>query len=262
MPIRSDYPDGAPCWPELITPDLAGATRFYHRVFGWAYQDLGPRLWNSTLCLADGEPVAAMAPPAIGTRSVRTRWTPYLATSDVEASAVRVEANDGKLVVLPTTMPGFGKLAVALDTDGAPFGLWEAGSHSGARRVSEPGAMCWFELHTKHTTSVDAFYRALFGYEQEQVGDGVDFDYCVWKIGGVPVCGRLKIPYESRHCPCQWVLYLTVADREEAVARVVKEGGEVVIDMYELPQATVAVVLDCSGAMFAVCEFTDMAHHV
>ena len=32
MTPRNGYPDGAPCWADLTTPDLAGAQRFYGAV--------------------------------------------------------------------------------------------------------------------------------------------------------------------------------------------------------------------------------------
>ena len=38
-----------------------------------------------------------------------------------------------------------------------------------------------------------AFYRALFGYTQQQVGDGEQFDYTAWSLGSQPVCGRLRM---------------------------------------------------------------------
>jgi uncharacterized protein len=259
MPERSYYPDGAPCWPELTTPDLPCAVRFYEKIFGWTRQDLGPRLWHYTVCLVDGKPVAAITPPAVGLESTEAAWRVYLATSDIEASAVRVEANNGKLVILPMTLPDLGSFAFAVDPDGATFGLWQAGLHLGSRLYGEPGAMCWNELHARNVHVVDAFYEALFGYEQEQIGDGIDYDFVVWKIAGEPVCGRLRIPYESARVQPHWLIYFTVADCDGIEARVVPEGGKVLVSAYEMPQGRVAVLADPAGAAFAICQHTGEA---
>ncbi|GII78297.1 hydrolase [Sphaerisporangium rufum] len=254
MAERAHYPDGAPCWPELTTNDLAGATRFYQRVFDWSCEDLGRHLWHYTLCRIGEAPVAALTPPAVGMEGVAPAWTTYLATSDIEASVVRVEANGGKLVVLPTALPGYARFALAADPDGAPFGLWQAAGHAGAALVGEPGAMCWAEVHSRNPMAADGFYEALFGYEREQQGDGVDFDYVLMKIRGTAVCGRLRMPYEAAGEVPHWLVHFTVADCEETTARVVRAGGEVLISPFEMRETLVAYAADPSGARFAVCQ--------
>ncbi|MFC4584639.1 VOC family protein [Sphaerisporangium corydalis] len=260
MPERTGYPDGAPCWPELTTSDLALATRFYQKVFGWSYRDLGSQVWGYKICLAGGKPVAALAPPPVGLESGPSAWMTYFSTSDLEASVVRAEANDGKLIILPTLLRGFARIAVAVDPEGAPFGLWQAAGQPGCRLHSEPGAMCWSELHARNPKLVDPFYRALFGYEAKQVGDGVEFDYVLWKIRHKAVCGRVRMPYELEDLSPQWVTYLIVPDCEQSIDLVVREGGRVLIGEYELRGTRVAVVSDPQGAIFAVCQHTPAPH--
>jgi predicted enzyme related to lactoylglutathione lyase len=254
MPQRTYYPDGTPCWPELTTRDLPGVIGFYEKIFGWTCQGLGPRFWHYTMCLVDGEPVAAITPPAIGLEPGEAVWHIYIATSDVEVCAKRVEVNDGKLVILPVTLPDFGSFALATDPDGATFGLWQAGPHLGARLLRQPGTMCWNELHTRNVKMADGFYEALFGYEREQIGDGIDYDYIVWKIGGEPVCGRLRMQCETARGEPHWKTYFTVANCDEVEARVLTEGGKVLIGAYETPHGRVAIVADPGGAVFGICQ--------
>lgn len=254
MPERSHYADGAPCWTELTTPDLPAAVRFYEKVFGWTCRDLGPEVWNYTVCLMDGKPVAALTAPPVGLEHERTAWKTYLATSDIMATAVRIEANNGTPNMLPVELPGFGMIAMALDPEGACFGLWQAGAVAGARLHREVGAMCWNELHARNADVVDPFYQALFGYEQEQTGDGVDFDYVLWKLGDEVVAGRLQMGYEVPQSIPDWTTYLSVADCAESAATVVREGGELLIEQCEVPHGLVAVVADPGGATFSLCE--------
>ncbi|MEV7965141.1 VOC family protein [Sphaerisporangium sp. NPDC088356] len=256
MAERTYYLDGAPSWPELTTSDLPTAVRFYEKIFGWTCKDLGPKLWHYTMCLVDDQPVAAITPPAVGLESTEPAWRIYLATSDAKASAVQVEANNGKLAILPMTLADYGSFALAVDPEGATFGLWQAGPHLGSRLYGEPGAMCWNELYARNVKLEDPFYQALFGYEQEQIGDGVDYDYVLWKIAGEPVCGRLRMPYEAERVQPHWKTYFTVVDIDATVASVVPEGGAVLIGAYETPYGRVAVLADPTGAAFAICEHT------
>ncbi|WP_248960290.1 VOC family protein [Sphaerisporangium perillae] len=262
MSERGRYPDGAPCWPELTTQDVPGAVRFYRDVFGWTCQDLGPRYWHYTMCLVDGMAVAAITPPAVGLESIEPAWNTYFATSDVEASAVRVEANEGKLVILPTTMPDQGRFAVAADPEGTLFGLWQAGTHYGSRLYGDIGAMCWNEVNARNARGTDQFYRALFGYQQVQIGDGIDFDYVVWVIRDQPVCGRLRVPYEAEGLSPHWQLYLRVTDCAAALDRVVRGGGSVLVSEHESPHGPIAVVADPFGADFAICQHAPGAHPI
>jgi predicted enzyme related to lactoylglutathione lyase len=103
----------------------------------------------------------------------------------------------------------------------------------------------------------DPFYEALFGYEQEQIGDGIDYDYAVWKIGGEPVCGRLRMPYESEPVPPHWKTHFSVEDCDGTEARIVPEGGEVLVSAYEMSHGRVAVAADPTGAVFMICQHYD-----
>ncbi|MFC6084650.1 VOC family protein [Sphaerisporangium aureirubrum] len=252
--LRTHYPDGAPCWPELTTPDPETAARFYTEIFGWTYHGLGPKVWNYTVCLLDGAPVAGLLPPAVGLEKAPARWNVYLATSQVDASAVRVQANNGELVVLPSDVPELGRLALAVDREGACFGLYEKGRDTGPIQYKDYGALCWNELHARSATVADVFYTALFGYEPEQIGDGIDFDYVLWSVARTPVAGRLRMSEDSARLPPHWKNYLTVHDCGEAEARIRRAGGRVLIGAYDMPHGRVAVVADPAGAIFCLCE--------
>jgi predicted enzyme related to lactoylglutathione lyase len=259
MPQRTHYPDGAPCWLELTTADLETATRFYSEIFGWTYRGLGPKFWNYTVCLLDGVPVAGLTPPAVGLEDAPALWNAYLATSAADASSVRVQANNGELVMLPADVPGLGRLAMAVDREGASFGLFEMAKDAGPLMYKEIGAMCWNELHARSAMVADTFYTALFGYEPEQVGDAIDFDYVLWKLAGRPVCGRLRMTEDSKRMPPYWRNYLTVPECADAGVRIRRAGGSVLISPYEMPHGKVAVVADPAGAIFVICEH-DMSH--
>lgn len=247
------YPEGAPCWADLSTPDLAGAQRFYAAVLGWTFDAAVPEMGDYTLCRRDGQTVAGMAPKMPG-MDTPTVWSLYLKSSDLDTSARRIEAGGGKLLVPPMEIPGQGRMLFGFDPTGAAFGLWEPGNHRGAERYDEVGSLCWHEVNTRDGAAADAFYRGLFPFEQAQIGDGEKFDYTVWSLGGKPVCGRLQMTAEWGELPPHWMNYFCVEHCDAAAVMVRELGGKVMQGPFDTPHGRVAVVADPYGAVFSVIQ--------
>lgn len=49
------YPDGAPCWADLNTPDLAGAQRFYGDLLGWTFDEGDPEMGHYSMARKHGK---------------------------------------------------------------------------------------------------------------------------------------------------------------------------------------------------------------
>ncbi|QMU70962.1 VOC family protein [Streptacidiphilus sp. P02-A3a] len=257
MPERSSYPDGAPCWVDLTAPDPGVARAFYGAVMGWEFEDAGADYGHYTMCLWRGKQVAALMPPPPGGEGMPAMWNVYLSTQDIEGVVARVAEAGGKPVMGPHDVPGAGRLAFAFDPTGASFGLWQSGGHSGAQLQSEPGAVCWHELNTTDGAAADRFYHALFGYTQQQIGDGKQFDYTTWTLPGVndPVCGRLQASAgQLRGGPSAWAAYFAVADVDAAAREVAAQGGTVLAAAFDSPFGRMCPVLDPLGASFTLCQ--------
>jgi hypothetical protein len=254
MPERSGYPDGEPCWADVTVPDLDAAERFYGAVLGWTFQRSGPEFGDYTMAFRDGRKVAGLTPPPPG-GAFPPAWSLYLASSDVDATAGRLEAAGGKLLTGPLDVPGSGRMLYGFDATGAAFGVWQGAEHTGADLVEEPGAPAWAELNSREGAAADAFYRALFDYEQEQVGDGEAFDYTIWNLGGRAVCGRLRMGEEfPAGMPPHWMVYFAVADTDAAARRVATAGGDVAVEPFDSPYGRIAVARDTGGAVFSVID--------
>ncbi|MGA5702388.1 VOC family protein [Peterkaempfera bronchialis] len=252
MPPRDSYPDGAPCWADLTTPDLRAARDFYGPVLGWEFEDLGARMGGYTMCLSRGRRVAALMAPPSGAEAMPALWNVYLSASDLGAVYGRIAEAGGKPVMGPHEVPGAGRMAFAFDPAEASFGLWQPGGHAGAELFGEPGAMCWHELNTPVAEQADAFYRALFPYTQEQIGDGKDFDYTAWKVPGsdTPVCGR----YRTEVAHPYWSVYLAVPDADAAAERVQELGGRLVREPFDSPHGRMVPCTDPVGARLTLCQ--------
>ncbi|MFB4282203.1 VOC family protein [Nonomuraea sp. MTCD27] len=122
MAERTGYPDGAPCWAQLLTRDAVAAERFYAGLFGWECRDQGG--WS--MARLDGRPVAAITPdPQAGDPAA---WTVYLATADLPAAVGKVDAAGGKLIEGPA-----GGYALVSDPAGAKFAIYQPGGGSPGR---------------------------------------------------------------------------------------------------------------------------------
>ncbi|WAS97036.1 VOC family protein [Nannocystis punicea] len=252
MTQRTGYPDGAPCWADLNATDFDGARRFYSGLFGWAFDEPVAEFGHYTTARLGGRSVVGMAPKMPGQQDMPTVWSVYLKTSDADATVRRIEDGGGKVLVPPMEIPGQGRMAFAFDSAGAAFGLWEPASHTGAQAFDEPGAMCWHEVNSREGTKADAFYRGLFGYEQQQMGDGEKFDYVVYNLEGKAVGGRMQMTAEWGDIPPHWMVYFRVADTDTSAARLTELGGKILHGPFDSPHGRIAVVSDPWGAIFSL----------
>lgn len=137
------YPDGAPCWADLNTPDLAGAQRFYAGLLGWSFDEADPEMGYYAMARKDGKTVAGIAPKQPD-MDMPTVWSVYLKSGDVEDTARRITAAGGKLMMPPMDIADQGRMLFAFDPTGAAFGVWQPGEHrAGAgQALSAPKRSC------------------------------------------------------------------------------------------------------------------------
>ncbi len=245
------YADGAPCWADLSTPDITGARRFYSALLGWTIDEPNPAMGGYANARIDGQTVAGMVPSMPG-QSMPSAWSVYLKSSDIDATARAISGAGGTLLMQPMTVGEHGRMLVAFDATGAAFGIWQPGQHRGAQRFDQPGAMCWHEVNTRDGAATDTFYRALFPYEQSQVGDGKDFDYVTYTLGDKVVGGRLQMTAAWGDLPAHWLTYFAVTDADAAAARVQELGGKLMHGPFDSPHGRIAVVADPYGAVFSL----------
>ena len=138
-------------------PDPAAARTCYAGLLGWTFQD--ERLGYSLITL-DGEVVGGFGTSPVG--ETIGRWQVYLASKDAEAGARQVKELGGTVLAGPFPAGDAGRIVLAVDPLGAPFGLWEGNRSDGIVLVDEPGAACWYELRTPDVAAAGAFYGALF----------------------------------------------------------------------------------------------------
>ncbi|MER6025010.1 VOC family protein [Streptomyces sp. NPDC001851] len=242
---------GSPCWVDVSVPDLDAARRFYGALLGWTFEPGDERFGFYTPALKDGKNVAALAAAQGGAPAA---WNLYFATPDAQDLARRIGEAGGKVVVEPTAIGDAGTLLVATDPGGAHFGAWQPGTRAGFDVQGVPGSFFWPEIYTRDKAAVDPFYETVFGFTGQQISEG-PFDFKLWFQQGnpQPVAGRLQMgEFIPADVPAHALVYFSVADTDETVAKVLELGGSVSREPSDSPFGRSALVADDQGARFAV----------
>lgn len=253
MSERTSYEPGTPSWVDLASPDLEGSKRFYAGLFGWEAKDAGPveETGGYAMFTLKGRNVAGLGP--VQDESQPPAWSTYVATDDADAAAARVTEAGGDVLFGPIDVMDAGRMAVFAHPAGGLIGTWQAGTHTGAALVNEPGALNWNELQTRDVEGAKAFYAAVFGWQPDDQEFG-GMTYTMFNVGDIPVAGAMPTPSQvPDEVPAFWLSYFTVEDCDVAVARVQELGGSVLGPPHTLEGVgRFAVVADPHGAIFGV----------
>jgi predicted enzyme related to lactoylglutathione lyase len=250
MTLRtSPWPNGVPCWVDLAVPDVAAAKRFYQAVIGWDYQDTEADYGGYAIAEMPGRQGAAAG---IGPKhdDGPSMWTLYFASDDADKAAATVADNGGTILLAPGDVGPLGRMFIAMDPSGAPFGVWQAGTHIGAGLANEPGGLTWEDLRSPDPDAARAFFDALFGYTYEGIAmAGEDYTTFALPSEGFPL-GGMGGMMGGDGAPAHWVVYFGVSDTRAAAEAAGKAGGTVVAPPFESPYGVMAGVADPSGAPF------------
>ncbi|HYK69464.1 MAG TPA: VOC family protein [Streptosporangiaceae bacterium] len=244
------WPAGTPCWVDLGVGDVAKATAFYRGLFGWDIQAGPPEAGGYSMCMLDGRAVAGIGQQM--NPGTPPFWTTYLASDDADATAAKITAAGGQVMMEPFEVMDVGRMFVASDPGGAAFGVWQARAHTGVGMANEPGSLAWNENMSRSFEVNKAFYHEVFGYDYTDIGGG-DMEYATLDLAGGPVGGIGGLgPEQPASRPASWVSYFAVTDTDAAVAKAVELGGMVIAPPFDTPYGRMAAVADDQGAAFAV----------
>lgn len=242
------WPAGTPCWVDLGVGDVAKATAFYGGLFGWDIQAGPPEAGGYSMCQLGGRAVAGIG-PTMGP-DMPAAWTTYLASDNADATAARVRAAGGQVMMDPFDVMDVGRMFVAVDPGGAAFGVWQARTHTGMGLANETGSVTWNENLSRNFEGNKAFYHEVFGFDYGDIGapDYATLDLDGNAVGGIGAIG----PEQPAAMPASWGTYFAVADTDAAVAKATELGGSVVAPPWDTPYGRMAALRDDQGAVFAV----------
>lgn len=113
-------------WVELHVGEPEAAIRFYNRLFGWRSEEMrAPGMTYRVLSIKDGDQqegsFGGVAP--LQGEQEETRWVPYFAVADADATATAVRENGGAVLMPATDVPGVGRIAWLADRSQAVFAV-------------------------------------------------------------------------------------------------------------------------------------------
>ena len=248
MPTRDTaWPAGTPCWVDYTAADLAAAQDFYGGLLGWSFTPSMEEFGGYCNAQSDGRLAAGMMPqhdPA-GPSS----WTTYFASTDAAAAVEAIGKAGGTVVSPPMAVSDLGTMLIALDPGGHPFGIWQAGTHTGVQVYNQPGGLTWNEEAVADPDAARAFYAAVFGFSFTEVPDAGG--YTTFATTGDPL-GGLGPAHDGS--PSGWTTCFAVASADDAVSYVAKAGGQVLVPPMDMPYGRYAVVSDPWGARLSIMQ--------
>lgn len=255
MTTHTSYPQGAPCYVELNTPDQPAAKEFYQALFGWELQDepMGGEAFYTSVRRGDAH-LAGITSHMEGMAGHPAFWSVYLTVDDVDAAAEKVTAAGGVVEAGPMDVMDLGRMAAIQDPTKARVNLWQPRTSIGTEVRDEPGTPAWNELFTPDVKTATEFYTAVLGLEWDTESMGDMGDYTMSKIGDLHWSGVMALPADDP-TPPHWNVYFGVADTDATVATAESHGAKVVVPPMDVPHVgRMALLADPQGGMFWIIK--------
>lgn len=254
--LTTDFVPGSPNWLDLGSPDIAASESFYTALFGWTFISAGPQAGGYGFFQHDGKTVAALGP--LPEEGARPAWTLYFSATDADSVAERVQNAGGTVRFEPFDVFTNGRMGGFTDPTGAEFAVWQSGETSGLDAVTSPGTLCWTELYSSDPTAAKAFYRAVFGWQEQDVPFGDSMYTVLTPAAGGTDDGQggimqLVPEQTAAGLGSHWLPYFEVPDADATIARAQQLGGAVRVPATDAHGVgRFAQLTDPHGAVFAV----------
>lgn len=256
-PPTANHRPGKWVWAELLTRDVGAAAEFYGTVFGWTFETFGPQddRRTYTLVSSQGVPIAGMVfvDPRSRKDAPGARWVGLMSVDDVGLAEGRVVNGGGRVLMAPRQLGARGTAALFADPEGAVFGVIRSATGDPDDYVGDENAWLWIELWADDAAAMAKFYQPLGGY---QVLDGAaagERNGFQLASGGFARAGILPKPIPAQHTA--WIPYVRVRDVADTVSRARAAGAWVVIEPRDAHGTRAALLIDPTGAPFAVAEW-------
>ncbi|MFB8174185.1 VOC family protein [Kitasatospora purpeofusca] len=253
--LTTAFRPGAPNWLDLASPDTPASAAFYAGLFGWS-SATGPGAARHSIFRRDGRTVAALGP--VASEGDRAAWTVHFRTLDSDRTAALVRAAGGRVRFGPFDVLNSGRTTGCTDPTGADFAVWQPHAVDGLDAVTEPGSLCWTECFSIDAEAAKTFYRAVFGWQEQDVPLGLDLYTVLTPPGGGTADahgGICPIPPEDAAAgiSSHWLPSFEVPDVDATLATAERLGATVRLPAEDVHGVgRLARLVDPHGAAFAV----------
>jgi predicted enzyme related to lactoylglutathione lyase len=276
---REGFPPGVPCWIDTTQPDPEAAAAFYGALFGWQFTERMPPDADASYRVAalNGKDVAAIGSTPQGS-SPDPAWNTYIGVASADETVARVRDAGGTVLAEPVELSTAGRMSTCADPWGAAFRVWQPRDLKGAQAVNAPGSWNFSELNTDDPEGARQFYRAVFGWEADEVDFGSmpgimvrlpgyadfleQFDPGIRQrhadFGAPPgfsECVAWILPLQEDATSPHWSVRFAVDDTDAVAARARELGGTLLVEPFDSPPVRSAVIRDPQGAVFSASSF-------
>lgn len=112
---------------DIPADDLERAKNFYSELFGWKIE-MPPGFQDYYLIETGADKDTPGVEGGLGQRQGDQKITIYVGVDDIDDHMAKVTEKGGQIVQPKMPVPGWGFLAICLDTEGNTFGLWQESS--------------------------------------------------------------------------------------------------------------------------------------
>jgi predicted enzyme related to lactoylglutathione lyase len=121
--------------------------------------------------------------------------------------------------------------------------------------ASDVGKIGWIDMTVENASGVRDFYKAVVGWETEDIDMGGYSDYVMkMPASGDGVAGVCHARDSNADLPSGWMIYIVVADVEKSAATCVANGGQVVLEPRGLSGGRFCVIKDPGGSVAALYQ--------
>lgn len=260
-PPSQEHHVGKVIFVELVTPDLAAATRFYGGLFGWTFCNMQAGATQYAEASVDGRAVAGLIRrdmPADKRR--QPAWLSFIAVDDVDAAKTIALQHGAKVLVEPHSLAGRGREAVFADPQGAVFAVLASSSGDTPDVLAAPGEWIWSSLITTDPAAGAAFYQALFNYEVYELPAEDGAEHVMFASDNFARASANPLPANRPNIHPYWLNFVHVDDAAKMTAKAVALGGRVLVEpRLDRHGGKLAVVADPQGAPFGLLEWPGTA---
>jgi uncharacterized protein len=242
-------------WYDLMTPDIAAASKFYSHLVGWNVADSGAPGMDYFIITQGGTQVGGMMPPPPNAAGMPPMWNGYIYSDDVDAAAQKAVTLGGSIFQAAQDIPSVGRFAVIADPSGASFILFknDGGQQPSAVAAASVGYIGWRELMSGNWEDAWRFYSGMFGWTKDTAMDmGPMGTYQMFKAGD-EVIGGMMTKSADDQSPAHWNYYFNVDSAEAAKARATSMGAIITFGPMQVPGGSWALNgIDPQGAAFSL----------
>jgi len=119
---------------------------------------------------------------------------------------------------------------------------------------SQVGKIGWIDMTVDDADGVRDFYKAVVGWDSEDVSMGDYSDYSMTTPGGEAISGICHARGSNAELPSGWLIYITVEDVDASASACTANGGELLVEPRGLAGGRFCVIRDPAGSVAALYQ--------